>query len=62
MQVIGEYYYKEMYLAHIERKWGLDLSAISNQAKARKRFDFVIYFNKTVYAIETNILKKLFKD
>lgn len=50
----GKDYYKEMYLSDIERKWGLDLSSISNQGKAEKRFDFVVYFNRKVYAMETN--------
>lgn len=52
--VRGKDYHKEMYLSDIERKWGLDLSAISNQGKAEKRFDFVVYHNKKVYAMETN--------
>ena len=47
-------YFKEMYLADIEKKWGLDLSALSNNGEAKKRFDFVIKANDTVYAIETN--------
>ena len=50
----GVEYYKEMYLAEIERKWGLDLSALSNDGKARKRFDFVAKTPTTVYAFETN--------
>lgn len=49
-----ETYFKEMYLADIENKWGIDLSALSNQGKARKRFDFVIKTNNMIYAIETN--------
>ena len=47
-------YFKEMYLTDIEKKWGLDLSSISNQGKATKRFDFVVRKNNKVYAIETN--------
>lgn len=47
-------YFKEMYLVDIERKWGIDLSAISNQGKAAKRFDYVIKTNTMIYAIETN--------
>jgi len=50
----GETYFKEMYLAEIERKWGLDLSSLSNNGEAKKRFDFVIKANNIVYAIETN--------
>ena len=34
-------YFKEMYLKDIEDKWNIDLSALSNQGKAAKRFDFV---------------------
>lgn len=47
-------YYKEMTISEIERRWGLNLSSISNQGKAEKRFDFVIKKGKTVFAIETN--------
>lgn len=47
-------YYKEMYLSDVEKKWNLNLSAISNQGKAKKRFDFVIQKGETIYAIETN--------
>jgi len=47
-------YFKEMYLSDVEKYWGLDLSALSNQGKARKRFDYVIKTDSTVYAIETN--------
>ena len=47
-------YFKEMYLVDIERKWDIDLSALSNQGKAAKRFDFVIRTDEQIYAIETN--------
>ncbi len=50
----GENYFKEMYISEIENKWGLNLSAISNQGKTEKRFDFVIKTNESVYGIETN--------
>ena len=50
----GESYFKEMYLDEIENKWGLDLSSLSNDGKATKRFDFVVKTNKCTYAIETN--------
>ncbi len=49
-----ETYFKEMYISEITEKWGLDLSAISNQGKTEKRFDFVIKTEKMVYGIETN--------
>jgi type II restriction enzyme len=49
-----ETYFKEMYLADIESKWDIDLSALSNQGKARKRFDFVVKTGAMIYAIETN--------
>lgn len=52
--VKGETYFKEMKLSAIERKWNIDLSGISNQGKAEKRFDFVVKKGKTIYAIETN--------
>ena len=47
-------YFKEMYLADVEKKWNIDLSALSNQGKARKRFDFVVKTDNMIYAIETN--------
>lgn len=47
-------YYKEMYLSAIEDKWNIDLSALSNNGKAKKRFDFVVKTNNMIYVIETN--------
>lgn len=47
-------YFKEMNLSEIEKKWNIDLSAISNQGKAEKRFDFVIKTDNDIYGIETN--------
>lgn len=49
-----ESYFKEMYIHQITDKWGIDLSAISNQGKTEKRFDFVIKAPKMIYGIETN--------
>lgn len=50
----GVDYFKEMYISDIERRWSIDLSNISNQGKAEKRFDFVVNKGETVYGIETN--------
>ena len=47
-------YFKEMYIQEITKKWGVDLSAISNQGKMEKRFDFVIKTENMIYGIETN--------
>lgn len=47
-------YFKEMYLHQITDKYGIDMSAISNQGKTEKRFDFVIKTDSMVYGIETN--------
>lgn len=52
--VKGIDYFKEMYLADVEKTWNLDLSNISNQGKAKKRFDFVVKKGGTAYAVETN--------
>lgn len=52
--VKGKNYFKEMNLSEIENKWNIDLSAISNQGKAEKRFDFVIKTENNIYGIETN--------
>lgn len=50
----GIEYYKEMYLTDIERKWGVDLSAISAEGTSTKRWDFVVKTPTTIYVIETN--------
>lgn len=51
----GKTYFKEMYKSEIEAKFGLDLSAISNDGKTEKRFDFVfIGAFGTIYACECN--------
>ena len=50
----GTDYFKEMYISDVEKRWGLDLSSISNTGKTEKRFDFVVKKGNTVYGIETN--------
>ena len=50
----GESYFSEMYLQDIEEKWKLDMSFISNQNQATKRFDFVVKTDNCIYGIETN--------
>lgn len=53
--VKGKTYFKEMYQSEVEKKFGLDLSSISNDGKAEKRFDFVfIGAMGTVYGCECN--------
>lgn len=52
--VRNETYFKEMYIHQITDKWGINLSAISNNGKAEKRFDFVIKTPNMIYGIETN--------
>lgn len=47
-------YFKEMYIHQITDKWNIDLSAISNQGKTEKRFDFVVKTPNMIYGIETN--------
>ena len=47
-------YFKEMYIHEITEKWNIDLSAISNQGKMEKRFDYVVKTQSQIYAIETN--------
>ena len=47
-------YFKEMYLKDIEKKWNIDLSAMSGNNVSTKRFDFVIKTDNQVYVIETN--------
>ena len=52
--VKNQTYFKEMKIKEIEKKFHLDLSAISNKGKTVKRFDFVIKTENTIYGIETN--------
>lgn len=52
--VKNESYFKEMNIHQITEQWGIDLSAISNQGKTEKRFDFVIKTSSMIYCIETN--------
>jgi len=47
-------YFKEEYISSIEKRFNIDLSAISNQGKAEKRFDFVVKTKDMIYAVETN--------
>lgn len=50
----GVEYYKEMYLTEVEKKWGLDLSAISAGGTSTKRWDYVVKTENCVYGIEVN--------
>ncbi|HOG00804.1 MAG TPA: type II restriction endonuclease [Clostridia bacterium] len=50
----GAEYYKEMYLTEIEKKWNIDLSAISAEGTTTKRWDFVVKSSNTIFVIETN--------
>ena len=47
-------YFKEMTIKMVQKKWGLDLSKISNNGKTVKRFDFVIEGHDEIICIETN--------
>lgn len=55
----GESYFKEMNLGDIEKKWGLDLSAMSGNNISSKRFDFVIKTDEQVYVIEANFYSSM---
>ncbi len=50
----GAQYFKEMKLSEIEKKWDVDLSAISAEGKTEKRWDFVVKTSKQIYVFETN--------
>ena len=53
--VKGKTYFKEMYASEVEKKFHLDLSKLSNDGKAEKRFDFVFTNNLgIVFACECN--------
>lgn len=47
-------YEKEVYTHDLEKRYGLDLSSITNNGQASKRFDFVVEKNGTVFGIEVN--------
>ena len=52
--VKDEIYFKEMKIGDIETKWGINLSAISNEGKTVKKFDFVVKGEQVIYGIEVN--------
>ena len=52
--VKDETYFTEMYIHQITKRWNIDLSAISNQGKTEKRFDFVVKTPTMIYGIETS--------
>lgn len=47
-------YFKELSTKKMSDKWGVDFSAISNNGKSEKRFDFVIKTPEMIYVMETN--------
>ena len=52
--VKNQNYFKEIYIHEITHKFKIDLSAVSNQGKTEKRFDFVLKTDSMLYGIETN--------
>lgn len=53
--VKGKTYFKEMYASEVEKRFNLNLSKLSNDGKAEKRFDFVfVGALETVFACECN--------
>lgn len=50
----NETYFKEMKTCQINEKWHIDLSAISNNEKTEKKFDFVVKTDSMIYGIEVN--------
>ena len=42
LRKIGVKYHKEMYLADVQSRYGINLESISNMGKTQKRFDFVV--------------------
>lgn len=47
-------YGKEVYTHDLEKRYELDLSSITNNGQASKRFDFVVEKNGTIFGIEVN--------
>lgn len=54
IKLLNTKYYKELRTDDLIKKYDIDLSAITNQGKTIKRFDFVIPYKNKVFAIETN--------
>ncbi|MFV8477540.1 type II restriction endonuclease [Mycoplasma sp. VS410B] len=52
--ILNKNYFKEFYLADVEREFNLNLDALSNDGQTAKRFDFVLKIQDTIYAIECN--------
>ncbi|MDD4070518.1 MAG: type II restriction endonuclease [Candidatus Izemoplasmatales bacterium] len=50
----GRDFEKEYNVTSIQNRFNIDLSEISNQGTTKKRFDFVVFLNNHIYAIETN--------
>lgn len=53
-QVETGVYFKEFYANVAMERWGIDLSAITNNGKGEKRFDFVVKVGDELFGIETN--------
>lgn len=47
-------YFSQMDISVISSKWNVDLSAVSNNGKTEKCFDFVVKTDNQLYLIETN--------
>ena len=47
-------YFSQMTKTNIQDKFGINLSSVFNKGKTEKKFDFVVYKNNIVYAIEVN--------
>ena len=54
IKATGCKYYTEMQIAEVEKKYKLDLSALSNNGKTVKRFDFIVESEGHVYGFEVN--------
>lgn len=54
LKLIDVEYYKEMKTTDVQKKFGIDLSSITNAGKTIKRFDFVVHNKGKVFAIEAN--------
>lgn len=50
----GSNLFKEINISDIQKKFNVDMSSVSNEGKAEKRFDFAIKTHRHLYVIETN--------
>ncbi|AIZ56883.1 type-2 restriction enzyme MjaIII [Candidatus Methanoplasma termitum] len=54
LKASGCEYYVQMSASTINKKWGINISGLSTDSKAEKKFDFVVKHRNEVFGIEVN--------